>query len=51
MVAEQRSVSYVTLGEPHTEWHLAMVWRQGSYLSNAAKAWLELLEGRRPESA
>jgi DNA-binding transcriptional LysR family regulator len=51
MVAEQRSVSYVTLGEPHTEWHLAMVWRQGSYLSNAAKAWLEVVEGRRPKSA
>jgi DNA-binding transcriptional LysR family regulator len=43
LVAEQRSVKYVRLAEPGTEWHLAMAWRRASYLSNAAKAWLDLL--------
>jgi DNA-binding transcriptional LysR family regulator len=41
--AEQRSVRYVPLAEPDTQWHLAIAWRQASYLSNAARAWLHLL--------
>jgi DNA-binding transcriptional LysR family regulator len=47
IIAEQRGVRYVVLAEPQTEWHLAMVWRRDSYLSNAARAWLELLQTRR----
>jgi DNA-binding transcriptional LysR family regulator len=42
IVAEQRSVNHVVLAEADTEWHLAMIWRRGAYLSNAARAWLEL---------
>lgn len=45
MIAEQRShpaVRHVTLVDPGTEWHIAMIWRRGAYLSHAAKAWLAL---------
>jgi DNA-binding transcriptional LysR family regulator len=42
LIADHRAVSYVLLAEPDTEWHLAMIWRRGAYLSKAAKAWLEL---------
>lgn len=44
-IAEQRATPSVTLtrlDEPGTEWHMAIVWRQGSYLSHAARAWLDL---------
>ncbi|MDI4662733.1 LysR family transcriptional regulator [Xanthobacter autotrophicus] len=44
-IAEQRatpSVALTRLDEPGTEWQMAIVWRQGSYLSHAARAWLEL---------
>lgn len=44
-IAEQRKTPAVTLtllDEPGTEWHMAIVWRQGSYLSHAARAWLDL---------
>ncbi|MDR3465202.1 MAG: LysR family transcriptional regulator [Xanthobacteraceae bacterium] len=46
MIADQRkhpSVSRVTLAEPDTDWHLAMIWRRGGYMSQAAKAWLDLV--------
>ncbi len=46
MIAEQRklpSVSRVLLVEPDTDWHIAMVWRRGAYLSQAARAWLDLV--------
>jgi DNA-binding transcriptional LysR family regulator len=33
----------VLLDEPGTEWAMAMAWRRGAYLSEAAKAWLELV--------
>jgi DNA-binding transcriptional LysR family regulator len=39
MIAEQRkhaSVSRILLVEPDTDWHIAMVWRRGAYLSQAA---------------
>jgi DNA-binding transcriptional LysR family regulator len=39
MIAERRklpSVSRVPLVEPETDWHIAMVWRRGAYLSQAA---------------
>lgn len=44
-IAGQRATPSVTLtllDEPGTEWHMAIVWRQGSYLSHAARAWLDL---------
>ncbi|MDI4655604.1 LysR family transcriptional regulator [Xanthobacter autotrophicus] len=44
-IAEQRatpSVVRTRLDEPGTQWQMAIVWRQGSYLSHAARAWLEL---------
>ncbi|MGA6969043.1 MAG: LysR family transcriptional regulator [Xanthobacteraceae bacterium] len=46
MIAERRklpSVSRVLLVEPDTDWHIAMVWRRGAYLSQAASAWLDLV--------
>jgi DNA-binding transcriptional LysR family regulator len=46
MIATQRpdpAVGYVLLDEPDTEWIMAMAWRRGGYLSEAAKAWLELV--------
>jgi DNA-binding transcriptional LysR family regulator len=46
MIAEQRnhhSVRAILLAEPQTEWHIAMIWRRGAYLSHAARAWLELV--------
>ncbi len=36
------------LAEPDTEWRLTMLWRKGAYLSQAARAWLEL--ARSPEA-
>lgn len=44
-IAAQRATSAVRLtllDEPGTQWHMAIVWRQGSYLSHAARAWLDL---------
>ena len=46
LIADQRkhpSVKRIPLSEPHTDWHMAMIWRRGGFLSHAAKAWLELL--------
>jgi DNA-binding transcriptional LysR family regulator len=45
MIAEQRShpsVHRTLLVESQTEWHIAMIWRRGAYLSHAAKAWLAI---------
>lgn len=45
MIAQQKKhplVSHVAIGEPAIHWHLALIWRRGSYLSEAAKAWLAL---------
>lgn len=36
------SVGYVRLAEPQTDWHMAMIWRRGAFLSHAAKAWLDV---------
>lgn len=44
-IAEQRKTQAVRLAlldEPGTQWHMAIVWRQGAYLSHAARAWLDL---------
>jgi DNA-binding transcriptional LysR family regulator len=46
MIAEQRkhsSVRCIPLSEPDTDWHIAMIWRQGAFLSHAARAWLDLV--------
>lgn len=45
MIARQRPnrlASRVSVVEPAIYWHLALIWRRGGYLSEAAKAWLEL---------
>lgn len=44
-IAEQRatpSIALTRLDEPGTEWWMGIVWRQGSYLSHAARAWLDI---------
>ncbi|MGE4372925.1 MAG: LysR family transcriptional regulator [Xanthobacter sp.] len=44
-IAEQRrtsAVELVLLDEPDTQWHMALVWRKGAYLSHAARAWVDL---------
>jgi DNA-binding transcriptional LysR family regulator len=49
MIAEQRrhsSVARVALNEADTDWHIAMIWRRGAYLSHAARAWLELVRNK-----
>ncbi|AWK85275.1 LysR family transcriptional regulator [Azospirillum thermophilum] len=46
MIALQRAhpgVVRVLLEAPETDWIMAMVWRRGAYLSNAARAWLDLV--------
>jgi DNA-binding transcriptional LysR family regulator len=43
IVADHLPVNYVVLSEPQTDWRLAIVWRRGAYLSNAARAWLDLV--------
>lgn len=43
-------IATVLLDEPGTEWHMAMIWRRGGYLSHAARAWLELAKGEVPVS-
>jgi DNA-binding transcriptional LysR family regulator len=50
MIAEQRthpSVAGVRLAQADTDWHIAMIWRRGAYLSHAAKAWLDLVASTR----
>ncbi len=46
MLAQQRphpALKPILLAEPEAEWHIAMIWRRGGYLSYAARAWLELV--------
>ncbi|MDD3444231.1 MAG: LysR family transcriptional regulator [Zavarzinia sp.] len=45
MIATQRAQTGVHLAEleaPGTDWHMALAWRRGGYLSDAARAWLAL---------
>lgn len=57
MIAEgldRPGVRHVLLDEPDTDWHIALIWRRGGYLSHAAKAWLALaaeVHGAGPEPA
>ncbi|MBS7544960.1 LysR family transcriptional regulator [Ancylobacter oerskovii] len=46
LIAAQRrtpAVREVLLDEPGSEWTMAMVWRRGAFLSEAAQAWLALV--------
>ena len=46
LIAEKRPhplVRPVLLAEAKVDWHLAMIWRQGGYLSHASRAWLALV--------
>jgi DNA-binding transcriptional LysR family regulator len=52
MIAEQRkhpAVRRIPLVEAQTDWHMAMIWRRGAYLSEAAKAWLAIARAAKPE--
>lgn len=45
MIAMQRlhpGVHLAALAEPDTDWDMALAWRRGGYLSDAARAWLAL---------
>lgn len=51
MIGDQRAhagVVRLLLDEPMTDWHMAMVWRRGGYLSHAARAWLEIARDLHP---
>jgi len=41
----------IAIADEGMDWHIAMVWRRGSYLSKAAKAWLELVRPPAPAPA
>lgn len=41
--ARHPAVRVVRLEDPDTEWHMALIWRRGAYLSGAAQAWLALV--------
>lgn len=46
MIAEQfshRGVTALAIDDPQMEWHLALIWRRGGYLSNAARAWKAMI--------
>lgn len=38
----RRGVASLALDEPDVDWRLALVWRKGAYLSDAARAWQAL---------
>ena len=45
MIARQRAngrFRSVAVADAGMDWHIALVWRRGSYLSRAAQAWLDL---------
>lgn len=45
MIAEQRahpSVRRIAVVQPKIKWDMALIWRRGGFLSEAAKAWLAL---------
>ncbi|HZZ15303.1 MAG TPA: LysR family transcriptional regulator [Candidatus Sulfotelmatobacter sp.] len=46
MFAEQfsnRGVTALTIDDPQMEWHMALIWRRGGYLSSAARAWKAMI--------
>lgn len=53
MIAEQRkhpAVRRIPLSEAGTDWHIAMIWRRGGYLSHAGKAWMDLVRNPRAKT-
>ena len=45
MIARQRAAEgfrAIAVSDAGMDWHIALVWRRGSYLSRAAQAWLDL---------
>ncbi|SHO66696.1 DNA-binding transcriptional regulator, LysR family [Pseudoxanthobacter soli DSM 19599] len=54
LIAAQRAhpaVRAVPLDEPGTDWTMAMIWRRGGYLSDAARAWLAVARESRTQAA
>jgi DNA-binding transcriptional LysR family regulator len=52
MIAEQRgrpTVRAIPLDEPETDWQMAMIWRKGSYVPQAARAWLAIAREARAQ--
>ena len=45
--ARHPAVRVVALEDADTEWHMALIWRRGAYLSGAAQAWLALVRETR----
>jgi DNA-binding transcriptional LysR family regulator len=46
MIAEQFShcgVTALAIDDPQMEWHVALIWRRGGYLSSAARAWKTMI--------
>ena len=46
MIAEQfsnRGVTALAIDDPQMEWHMALIWRRGGYLSSAARAWKAMI--------
>jgi DNA-binding transcriptional LysR family regulator len=46
MIAEQfsnRGVTALAIDDPQMEWHIALIWRRGGYLSNPARAWKAMI--------
>lgn len=46
MIAEQfshRGVTALAIDAPQMEWHVAIIWRRGGYLSSAARAWKTII--------
>lgn len=49
MIAEQRQhpgVSIQQITDAEVNWHMALIWRKGAFLSHAAKAWIALASAR-----
>jgi DNA-binding transcriptional LysR family regulator len=40
-----RSINVALIDEPQLRWRIVMAWRRGDYLSQAARAWLDLIRG------
>jgi len=46
LIARQREhegVRHIPIVDPGMVWHVALIWRRGSYLSHAARAWIDLV--------
>ena len=46
MIAERfsnRGVTALAIDDPQMEWHMALIWRRGGYLSSAAQAWKTMI--------